>query len=427
MFSWNKMAFRRTLLYGLAALLMNAGCLSVSPKRPQMDVITADSVVEYDQGDVVESDNLLPEVQVDTPLYDGKEDVVPETSIDTLIDTPFDAGECIEGKTVIAPCGYNAALGRGKQLQECIGGEWINVGDCIDNDLCTAGTEKPCDLNPAALGFVCQLVGDVYQFVNLASEDSGQYPDGIDNDCNGIIDDNFHVYIPAGSVILGCSNDITSLCNENLFPPNVADLPAFHIDRFEITEEQYLKCVQNNGACDSNGITVGSNLPVTDVTYAMAEKYCAYAGGRIPENSEWVKAARGGAQIPDENGNMVGNPVLERIYPWGNSPDGHDPSGPNPNYAKETICVAGYANLFPDCNGQKLPVGSFPKGASPYGVMDMTGNVLEFNSGEEPLISGGSFTSIWGYISKTYLYFNSTFPDDSSLPDLGIRCVYDSK
>ncbi|MFC1714288.1 formylglycine-generating enzyme family protein [Candidatus Poribacteria bacterium] len=95
--------------------------------------------------------------------------------------------------------------------------------------------------------------------------------------------------------------------------------------------------------------------PVVGVTYFEAEAYCKWAGGRLPTEAEYEKAARW-------------NGTRSYLWPWGdtwdpekcNNPDDHNPAG------------GGYRK------NQSAPVGSYPDGASPYGVMDMVGNAYEW-------------------------------------------------
>ncbi len=168
------------------------------------------------------------------------------------------------------------------------------------------------------------------------------------------------VYVPAGNFLLGSDPEKDVYAYEDEESPQMqVYLSAFWIGKTEVTNAEYLKCVEA-GMCEMNYYmslyTPGyENYPVVYVTEDQAERYCSWIGGRLPTEYEWEKAARG---------------TDGRIYPWGDEiPDNSNALANIPGYVDE------------DGNGNDLfAVGSFPKGASPYGALDMAGNVWEWTS-----------------------------------------------
>lgn len=147
-------------------------------------------------------------------------------------------------------------------------------------------------------------------------------------------------------------------------------LDSFWIYRTEVTNVMYQECVQQ-GACsdlrfnssstrdDYYGNHLYDDYPVVFVSWNDAATYCAWAGGRLPTEAEWEKAARG------EDG---------RIFPWGDDP----PTGDQANYC-DINCLENMRDPSRDDGfADTAPVGSYPNGSSPYSVLDMAGNVGEW-------------------------------------------------
>jgi formylglycine-generating enzyme required for sulfatase activity/predicted nucleic acid-binding Zn ribbon protein len=162
------------------------------------------------------------------------------------------------------------------------------------------------------------------------------------------------VYIPEGEFIMGSGPKEDPYFFGSEGPQHMVYLGGYWIYRTEVTNAMYEKCVEANGCPKpinngSNtrpsyyGNQVYSDHPVVYVTWRNASSYCHWAGGRLPTEAEWEKAARG---------------TDGRLFPWGNQV-------PQPNHAN-------YGARDTEA------VGSYPEGASPYGVLDMAGNVIEW-------------------------------------------------
>ena len=161
------------------------------------------------------------------------------------------------------------------------------------------------------------------------------------------------ILIPAGEFIMGTNS---RLPDEG--PEHKVTLPAFYIDKFEVTNLQYKKF---NDAGNRKSPSHFKNRtypdgkadhPVTFVSWEDADAYCRWAGKRLPSDEEWEKAARG---------------TDGRTFPWGDEFDVVDANTPvRWEYLKQA--------------GDTTPVGAFPLGVSPYGLYDMSGNVWEWTS-----------------------------------------------
>lgn len=211
------------------------------------------------------------------------------------------------------------------------------------------------------------------------------------------------VLIPAGPFIQGSNKGA-----EDERPSRTTTLRAFRIDRTEVTQGAYARCVARRRCAAPPGYVApaaGSSedaLPMTGVTWHEAAAYCAFAGGRLPSEAEWEKAARG------SDG---------RDYPWG---EGADCSRANwGNFQGEGPCAA--ANP-----GKPVTVGSYPSGASPFGVLDLGGNVWEWVADKydlEPdrrVVRGGSCCSY--FVDPRAPNRNAWAPEHRD-GDLGFRCA----
>ncbi len=176
------------------------------------------------------------------------------------------------------------------------------------------------------------------------------------------------VYVPAGQFLMGCSDDLYAQgCDGDTHPIHGVYVDAFYIDKLEVTNAQYRACVAA-GVCPPP-LAVNSNtrphyydnpayddFPVINVDWNRANIYCHWVGKRLPTEAEWEKAARG---------------TDLREYPWGNTP----PSCDIINFTEGTE----WPNEHP-CVEDTVRVGSYPQNASPYGALDMAGNVSEWVS-----------------------------------------------
>lgn len=165
--------------------------------------------------------------------------------------------------------------------------------------------------------------------------------------------------IPAGPFIMGTDNEHADEQNR---PQHSVTLPAYRIDKYPVTNAQYARFVVATGHRPPENwaggvIPKGKELhPVTMVSWHDAKKYAQWASKRLPTEAEWEKAARG---------------TDGRRWPWGNEMDG--------------TRLNTYYNV-----GATTPVTAYPRGASPFGVMDLAGNVSEWTADDFVPYPGGT-------------------------------------
>jgi formylglycine-generating enzyme required for sulfatase activity len=216
------------------------------------------------------------------------------------------------------------------------------------------------------------------------------------------------VYVPAGDFIMG-DNAIPDALQTNVY------VDDYWIYQTEVTNRMYAACV-SVGACAPPAQEPGTptydnpeygNYPVVGVSWDMALNYCSWAGGSLPTEAQWEKAARG----------TEGNP-----YPWGNEM-------PNCDLANLAGCVSAINSVI-----------AYNNGASPFGALDMAGNVFEWaadwygsnyygtvpvnpagpDSGEFRVIRGSSFESEISQAPASVRHYGGNAYHSR---DLGFRCV----
>jgi serine/threonine protein kinase/formylglycine-generating enzyme required for sulfatase activity len=252
------------------------------------------------------------------------------------------------------------------------------------------------------------------------------------------------VYVPAGEFLMGSTDEdideamaVCDGCDRSLFydeyPQHTVYLDAYWIDQTEVTNQMYSDFLNVMGNQSEGGVTwldawaqsvqISSGqggwvvygekgeLPAIEVSWYGAAAYCEWVGRRLPTEAEWEKAARG---------------TDGRTYPWGEGID------------CEHVQMHG-------CEGRTIPVGSLPDGASPYGALDMAGNVWEWvadwyevdyyadspsnnplgpPSGSSRVIRGGSQFNTERLVRSAARW--KVNHDDSNY-DIGFRCALSDK
>ncbi len=237
------------------------------------------------------------------------------------------------------------------------------------------------------------------------------------------------VLIPATEYMMGCDPEHNNShgCPSDELPQHTVSVSAFAIDIYEVTNVQYAECVAADGCLppiatasqareDYYSNDEYANFPMINIKWEQAQAYCSWAGKRLPTEAEWELAARG---------------TSPKTYAWGDD----DPDCSQGNVYYDPSMSA--------CVGDTVAVGSYPLGASEFGVMDMTGNVWEWvadnyiedfygkSPTENPLaeeanqlrtVRGGGWAANWLAARLTNRGYDLSF---FSGVDLGFRCAMD--
>jgi formylglycine-generating enzyme required for sulfatase activity len=221
--------------------------------------------------------------------------------------------------------------------------------------------------------------------------------------------------IPAGEFAMGLDG-MQALEDER--PKHQVWLPAFFIDIYEVTTVQYasfLAATNHLAPWQWNMVDLSqhSDRPVIGVDWSDADVYCRWKGKRLPTEAEWEKSARG---------------TDGRLYPWGNRAPNKD--------------LANFASGARFNYGQVLmPVQSYEHGKSPYGLLQMAGNVWEWvqdwyatnyyeissehnpqgpEQGQFKVLRGGSWSDLPKYLLA---YGRFKLPPDTRNSYTGFRCA----
>lgn len=251
-------------------------------------------------------------------------------------------------------------------------------------------------------------------------------------------DGSIMVYVPAGEFFQG-KDEMTKEENaQDELPVKTVSLNAYYIDKYEVTNEQYCRFLNslqdqaniekfidlNSSFCQIKydtatkayiSLLCAVHAPVIEISWYGAVEYAKWVNKSLPTEAEWEKAARGGKMIPIEQFSsipltLVENPTPMRAYPWGNEALNVPFIHANAMQKKGSLQnVKEYEGL----------------GDSPYGCVNMAGNVWEWCQDLYPnsttrICRGGS----WGSdeISLRCSYRYAVLPDKKN-NDLGFRCI----
>jgi sulfatase modifying factor 1 len=328
---------------------------------------------------------------------------------------------------------------------------------CETDALCVTGT---CDPNSGCVEAPTEgcCGNGVIEGDESCDDGNSDEGDGCSPTCTVAVAPLGMITIPQGPFWMGCNDTLLdapggcAAVSPSSLPAHQVHLDTFFIDRYEVTVGTYRTCVDA-------GVCAGPQLPdpqeemwteqcnwlqgdrddhpINFVSWEQAHTFCTWVGGRLPTEAEWEKAAVGGC----EHHGAVGT-CQEAMpsWPWGLWTDEwSDKQSSICDYAvMNDACVDGAGC----CTGLTSSAGSLPSGASPYGVLDMAGNVSEWVSdwydedfyesspNESPTgppegvwraYRGGSFLSS----TLSELTTSARHPGFAQPASMGFRCVRD--
>jgi formylglycine-generating enzyme required for sulfatase activity len=223
---------------------------------------------------------------------------------------------------------------------------------------CNAGTHEACTTSCGSTGRrVCSSTCG-WSACLAPGETCGN---GVDDDCDGSADESpccptGTVLIPAGDFLMGSE---PGEGNPDEHPEHRVTVSAFCMARNEVTNTEYQACLSAGSCTMPSGAFGPAGHPVTRVNWTQARSYCLWAGGALPTEAQWEKAARGACDLV---GPATCGPEDTRTYPWGE--------------AAVSCALANIAGCVGGSGGTQA-VGSISAGDSPYGIHDMCANAWE--------------------------------------------------
>ena len=303
-------------------------------------------------------------------------------------------------------CSKGSQTCRNGQWQVCAGGKPAKPEVCNDfDDDCDGLVDNlPCYTGPAntiSVGlcqkgiYLCRRNSKIDVCLN-ERKPTGEVCDSQDNDCNGLVDDNDvctkpletgkTINIQQGTFLMGASKEVDPFSQEVEQPVIRVTLSTFSIDRYEVTNKEYSRCVRAK-VCTSpqlNGPEIRAfplfpkdyltnpqynEFPVVGVTWKDAVDYCNFVGKTLPTEAQWERAAKGSQQ---SNG-----PEWYR-YPWGSKlPDDCKYANVIEYLIVKSSQGSSYRS-YSTCGHFPARIGSYKLDRSRDGALDMAGNVMEW-------------------------------------------------